>query len=487
MNYEVLARKWRPREFDEVVGQEHIKKILKNALINDCLGHAYLFVGTRGVGKTSIARILAKTLNCTNLKKKIIPCHKCGNCREFQQGNFIDFCEIDGASNNSVDDIRELREQVNYNPIRGKYKIFVIDEVHMLTTQAWNALLKVLEEPPAHVKFFFATTEVQKVLPTILSRCQRFDLRPIILKDIITQLEIISQKEKLNISKEALSVIAHIGHGSMRDSLSAFQQVLSLNDGGRITKQDILEIFVRIDTKDIECLFLAIQGEDLSQVFEFFHEYCSKGIDLDQLFYDLIYFSRTVLISLVYKNNIEYLQKFLELEAEECLLWVQRADLFSQEFIQIIIEVLMQEEQRLKQAFNKKLTFELLLNTLVRQTHLLDIEKIISAVKDISSDKFSSENTKFKKLKNRELGSTQQAVKGEKMDGHKKELIQLESEKVNLGDRRKDVAINSSIVNQKKNKLEDKDFFDVNQYNINIIDEEKPDEIRQNYKKPNNE
>ena len=467
MSYKVLARKWRPKQFDEVVGQNHIKKILQNALLNNCLGHAYLFVGTRGVGKTSIARILAKTLNCTAIQNRIDPCHQCDNCKEFEQESFIDFCEIDGASNNSVDDVRELREQVNYHPVRGKYKIFIIDEVHMLTTQAWNALLKVLEEPPAHVKFFFATTEIQKVLPTILSRCQRFDLRPIILKDIIRQLEVISQRESLVISKDALGLIAHIGHGSMRDSLSAFQQVLSLNSGQEITKEDILEIFARVDTKDIESLFLVIQQEDLAKVFEFFHEYCNKGIDLEQLFYDLVYFARTVLISLLYKNNIGYLQKFLELEENECLLWIERAKLFTQEFIQIIIETLMQEEQRLKQAFNKKVTFELLLNSLVRKAHLFDIEKVISAVKNISSNDCISQKNAY--------------IKKEDSDKEGKELV---SKQENL--------IEEVLVEKKKiQHLEEepskaKSFFDLTQYDINVVEESKPEELRQDYKKPTN-
>jgi len=188
MTYQVLARKYRPLNFRDLVGQDHISETLKNAIINQRVGHAYLFVGTRGVGKTTSARIFAKALNCENLAEDTNPCGVCTNCVEITAGSCLDVLEVDGASNNSVDDIRRLRDNVQYSPARCQFKIYIIDEVHMLSTQAWNALLKTLEEPPEHVKFFFATTEVHKVLPTILSRCQRFDLKRISQVDISSKL-----------------------------------------------------------------------------------------------------------------------------------------------------------------------------------------------------------------------------------------------------------------------------------------------------------
>src|SRR5580698_2129600 len=192
--YQVLARKWRPQQFDDVVGQEHVTTTLKNAIEQNRLAHAYLFVGPRGIGKTSTARIFAKALNCVK-GPTITPCDKCDNCKEITEGRSLDVLEIDGASNNGVEQVRELRETVRYAPARGKFKIYIIDEVHMLTTQAFNALLKTLEEPPAHVKFIFATTEVQKIPVTILSRCQRFDFGGISINRILDRLKEIVTSE----------------------------------------------------------------------------------------------------------------------------------------------------------------------------------------------------------------------------------------------------------------------------------------------------
>ena len=217
MEYQVLARKWRPGTFSDLVGQEHITRTLQNALLSNRLAHAYLFVGPRGIGKTTIARILAKAINCKNAPP-VEPCDKCSSCVSINEGNNIDIIEIDGASNNSVDNIRRLREEVLYSPINSKYKVYIIDEVHMLTNSAWNALLKTLEEPPAHVKFIFATTEVHEVLPTAISRCQRFDLRKIPQSLIAERLVKIAESENVQVSKNAIRVIARAADGGMRDA-----------------------------------------------------------------------------------------------------------------------------------------------------------------------------------------------------------------------------------------------------------------------------
>src|SRR5208283_782247 len=241
MSYQVIARKYRPQRFAEVVGQEHVTQTLANAIEQNRIAHAYLFCGPRGTGKTTIARIFAKCLNCTG-GPKIDFDEKDSQCIEITEGRSLDVLEIDGASNNGVEQVRELRETCKYAPANSPFKIYIIDEVHMLTTQAFNALLKTLEEPPAHVKFFFATTEPQKVLPTILSRCQRFDLRRIPASLIVKHLKAIAKKEKVSVDDEALAAIARGAEGGLRDAESALDQLIAFC-GNKIAESDVLSVF----------------------------------------------------------------------------------------------------------------------------------------------------------------------------------------------------------------------------------------------------
>src|SRR5437879_1163781 len=241
VSYEVFARKYRPQTFDDLVGQAHVSRTLKNAVAQNRLAHAYLFVGPRGVGKTSTARILAKALNCVK-GPTVTPDGTCDNCKEIAAGNSLDVLEIDGASNNGVEQVRELRDHARYAPSKGHFKIYIIDEVHMLTAAAFNALLKTLEEPPPHVKFIFATTEPQKVLPTILSRCQRFDLHRIPANLIAKHLQFIAKKENITLEPAAAHAIAKGADGGLRDAESMLDQLVAFC-GERIAEPDVLNVF----------------------------------------------------------------------------------------------------------------------------------------------------------------------------------------------------------------------------------------------------
>ena len=277
MSYQVFARKYRPQNFDSVIGQEHITQTLKNAIEQNRLAHAYLFVGPRGTGKTSTARILAKALNCVK-GPTINPCGVCDVCLEIAQGNSLDVLEIDGASNNGVEQVRELRENVRFAPTRGHYKIYIIDEVHMLTTAAFNALLKTLEEPPEHVKFIFATTEPQKVLATILSRCQRFDLRRIPAPLISKHLQHIASEEQFILEDAAAQSIAKGAEGGLRDAESMLDQLVAFC-GDRITEQDVLSIFGFTAQQTVSNLCGMILTGNASQALEMLYEQSESGKD----------------------------------------------------------------------------------------------------------------------------------------------------------------------------------------------------------------
>lgn len=277
-NFIVSARKYRPGTFDTVVGQSHVTNTLKNAIKNNHLAQAFLFCGPRGVGKTTCARILAKTINCLNLQENTEPCNECDSCRAFNESHSFNIYELDAASNNSVDDIRGLVEQVRYAPQGAKYKIYIIDEVHMLSTAAFNAFLKTLEEPPAYAIFILATTERHKILPTILSRCQIFDFKRIQIKDISGHLQNIAGKEAVTADPLALHIIAEKADGALRDALSIFDQMVSFS-GSNLTYDSVIENLNILDYDYYFKITDAINAENVSLVMNLYDEIVQKGFD----------------------------------------------------------------------------------------------------------------------------------------------------------------------------------------------------------------
>lgn len=277
-NYIVSARKYRPSTFASVVGQKALTATLRNSISKDRLAHAYLFCGSRGVGKTSCARIFAKTINCTNRTPEGEACNECASCREFNKGNSINIVELDAASNNSVDDIRGLTEQVQVPPINAKYRVFIVDEVHMLSQQAFNAFLKTLEEPPEYVIFILATTEKHKIIPTILSRCQIYDFNRISIQDMIDHLEYVASQEGITTDKAALNIIAHKADGAMRDALSIFDQVAA-SSMGNITYESTLENLNILDARYYDRLVEAFLSENVQDALLIYKEIRDKGFD----------------------------------------------------------------------------------------------------------------------------------------------------------------------------------------------------------------
>lgn len=299
MAYQALYRKYRPSNFDEVVGQTHIIQTLKNAIVQNRIAHAYLFCGPRGTGKTSIAKIFAKTLNCTNSQDA--PCGICENCKMAANGSHPDIIEIDAASNNGVDEVRNLIDKVKYAPMQGKYKIYIIDEVHMMTSGAFNALLKTIEEPPAHVIFIFATTEPNKVLPTIISRCQRFDFNKVSVNDIKYRLSVVCKNEGIEIDQDGLTLIAQLADGGMRDALSILDQCVAYCTS-HIDVNDIRKIYGVITSEDIGQLFSSVYKKDVDRFIKDIQKYSDMGMDIKRLTADFIHMLKDSLI-LDYSEN----------------------------------------------------------------------------------------------------------------------------------------------------------------------------------------
>lgn len=360
MAYRALYRAYRPQSFEDVAGQKHVTQTLKNAIKENKISHAYLFCGPRGTGKTSIAKIFAKAINCETTDANV-PCNVCDNCIAITQGEHPDILEIDAASNTGVDDVRDLIEKVKYAPIRGKYKVYIIDEVHMMSPGAFNALLKTLEEPPSHVVFILATTEPQKILPTIISRCQRFDFSRISIKDIVEYLEMVLHKEGVVFEKEALALIAQLAEGGMRDSLSILEQCLAYC-GKNLKVEDVNQVYGIISIPHKIEYLLKLMRKDMAGVLQDLTKMNEKGTDIKRLTFDLIQILKDVIIYKNVKNEDllfvltkEYVDMIAPyITADECF-----------EFIDILTSAL----QSYRETGDAKIYFEIACMRICNQVH----------------------------------------------------------------------------------------------------------------------
>lgn len=376
MSYLVLARKWRPQTFEEVVGQHAVVQTLQNAIDRNRIPHAIIFSGVRGVGKTTLARLVAKALNCQEGPIRI-PCNRCEHCVEITNGNAIDIHEIDGASNRGIQEIRELKENIRFFPNKSRYKIIIIDEVHMLTTEAFNALLKTLEEPPDHVFFIFATTELHKIPITILSRCQRYELLKVSSRELFSFFSKIAGKEKVRISDWALNIIVREAGGSVRDGLSLLDQIFSFS-GDEITDEDVIQVLGLVDSQVVSSLAAGVLNTDLASSLKTLDEVTAYGTDLKRLVNDLLYYFRGLLICRISENP----ESLLDVTDQEFDEMRQVAAQHTVETLQLYFNLLLKGAEEMQYSSHPRLALEL---TLIRASEAGNVVHVSQLLEKIGN------------------------------------------------------------------------------------------------------
>ena len=376
MDYQVSARKYRPGTFDDVIGQPHVVQTLMNSIATKRIAHAFLFSGTRGVGKTTIARILAKALNCEQGPTGT-PCNTCANCLEITQGTSVDVVEIDGASNTSVDDVREIRENVKFTPFRGQYRVYIIDEVHMLSNSAFNALLKTLEEPPAHVVFIFATTEIHKIPATILSRCQHYNFRRISKAEIVLRLRHVAEQDGLAIEDRSLMALARASEGSMRDGLSLLDQVIAFG-GKTIRHQDLEALLGSVPQERVRALVEAVIEQNSAKALQAIAGLLDQGHDVRAYCADLVEYVRNMLVAAVVPSGPE-LRGLIEASEEDLALLARDAERFTVEQLQELFRICTAAEDSLRISAHPRFVLE---TAAVRATRLLRRSASVAVGKD---------------------------------------------------------------------------------------------------------
>ena len=385
--HKALYRVYRPKNFSDVIGQEHIVRTLKNQIENNNVGHAYLFCGTRGTGKTSTAKIFSRAVNCTNLHNDE-PCNECENCREILEDKTMDVVEIDAASNNSVDDIRELRENVKYSPAKSKYKVYIIDEGHMLSQGAFNALLKTLEEPPSYVIFILATTEPHKIPATILSRCQRFDFKRVTVKDISSRMRYICEKEGIEADEKALNLIARNSQGALRDALSILDQCISF-EGNKISYNDVIELLGSVNIEQLFDLAESIIKEDTRKSLQILNDFIIWGKDVRNLVNDLIDHFRNLMVCKI-SNDLD---EIISLPEETIDLLKQQAETIDTNNLIRILNILSEAQDGMKISSNPRVLMEVTMMKIAQPMFDESKEALIKRIENLEQ-KIESGNIK---------------------------------------------------------------------------------------------